>query len=486
MSTSTSLAPVSEPEDPTPPSGQGKNSAGWVGQLVLRLHFYAAIFVGPFILVAATSGALYALTPQLEQIVYAEQLHAPPAEKYLSIGDQVVAAERYIGGGETIVAVRPAPNPGDTTRVMYAAEGLGASESRAIFVDPATGEIRGDLTAYGTSGALPLRTWIDQLHRTMHLGDIGRNYSELAASWLGVIALAGLTLWIMRIRRSRSKRDFVRPNLAAKGYRRLLSWHSAIGIWVLLGALTLSATGITWSLYGGANFGTLRSNLGWTSPSINTDLNGGEATHDDHAAHKPAAESADPVVIDPASFDSMLAIARDVNADSKVIEIKPPLDESSAWVVREINGVFPSEVDAVAINGHTGEVVDRIDFAEFNLASKLTRWGIDAHMGTLFGLTNQIVLFLVAASIVTMIVLGYTMWWKRRPTFGAKRKMGQVPARGAIRRAPLGGVLVVLGIAIAVGLFLPLLGISLAAFLVADVILGLVAQRKAARSEASS
>ncbi len=38
---------------------------------------------------------------------------------------------------------------------------------------------------YGTSGVLPLRTFLDQLHSNLLLGKWGRFYSELAASWLG-------------------------------------------------------------------------------------------------------------------------------------------------------------------------------------------------------------------------------------------------------------------------------------------------------------
>ncbi|PPH41361.1 peptidase, partial [Rathayibacter sp. AY1C9] len=79
--------------------------------MLLRLHFSAALFVGPFILVAATSGALYALTPQLEQVVYAQELHAPEADTYVPLADQIDAADAYTGGGQSIVAVRPAPNP---------------------------------------------------------------------------------------------------------------------------------------------------------------------------------------------------------------------------------------------------------------------------------------------------------------------------------------------------------------------------------------
>lgn len=53
------------------------------------------------------------------------------------------------------------------------------------------------MTVYGTSGILPLRQWIDYAHRSLLLGDSGRLYSELAASWMWVAALGGIALWAM-------------------------------------------------------------------------------------------------------------------------------------------------------------------------------------------------------------------------------------------------------------------------------------------------
>lgn len=486
------MTTVTHPQQ-TGPSGprnssQGPStSRGWFPQLLLRLHFYAAIFVGPFILVAATSGALYALTPQIEQVVYAEQLHAPEADSYLPLSDQIEAANAFTNSEETIVAVRPAPEPGDTTRVMYVGEGLGESETRAIFVDPATAEIRGDLTAYGTSGALPMRTWIDQLHRNLHLGEIGRMYSELAASWLGIIALAGLGLWIFRIRKTRAKKDLLRPNLQAKGYRRSLSWHASIGVWVLGGALFLSATGITWSQYGGGNVGTIRAALSMTTPAINTNLSGAENTADEHAHHHgtpmPNAD-APPVHANPGTFDSVLSIAQEVNVNTGLVEIKPPIAAGNAWVVREIQSHYPTEVDVVAIDGQSMQVTDRIDFKDFNLAAKLTRWGIDTHMGSMFGLPNQLLLFFIAAGIAAMVIWGYVMWWQRRPTREPKRLVGKVPARGAMVRAPWWGAASVLVLAVAIGMMLPLMGLSLAAFVVVDVLIGLRARTRQGGSRA--
>ena len=37
-------------------------------------------------------------------------------------------------------------------------------------------------------------------------------------------------------------------------------------------------------------------------------------------------------------------------------------------------------------------MVDEVRFADYPLMAKLTRWGIDAHMGVLFGVANQLLL----------------------------------------------------------------------------------------------
>ena len=457
---------------------------GWFGALLLRLHFYTGILVGPFILVAASSGALYALAPSIEKVIYAHELQVPATENPLSLADQIAAATDYLGDDDDVVlsAVRPAPEPGTTTRVMFQEPGLGESESRGIFVDPGTGEIRGDHTVYGTSGAMPVRTWIDQLHRNLHLGTFGRAYSELAASWLGIVALAGLGLWIFRIRKSRAKKDLIRPNVKLTGYRRILNLHSSIGIWVLLGAVFLSATGITWSQFAGGNVSELRAALNWGTPAVITDLSGTEQVTDEHAehhGHSAGTATQGSGAANPATFDAVLAIGQRININSGDVEIKPPAEAGSAWVVQEIHRSYPTEVDAVAINGATMEVVDRIDFADFNLAAKLTRWGIDIHMGSMFGLPNQIVLFLVAAGIATMVVLGYLMWWKRRPTREPRQLAGTPPRPGALRRAPWWGVAGVIVVAVLIGLLLPMVGYTLAGFVVLDTVLGLIHRRRA-------
>src|SRR5690606_11377112 len=121
-------------------------------------------------------------------IVYDHELTVPVGDRELPVSEQVAAAREARPEG-TVTAVRPAPEEGATTRVLLAGiPGVDPDHTLAVFVDPYTAGVRGELEQYGSSSALPLRTWIDEFHRDLHLGEPGRLYSELAASWLWVIA----------------------------------------------------------------------------------------------------------------------------------------------------------------------------------------------------------------------------------------------------------------------------------------------------------
>ncbi|OBG87483.1 peptidase [Mycobacterium sp. E802] len=444
---------------------------------LLRLHFYAGIFVGPFLLIAAISGGLYAIAPTIEQFVYRDQLQTHSSGDMLPVAEQVRAAQTQ-RPGLAVTAVRPALGPGQTTRVMFDDPSLGESERHAVFVDPVTAASHGELTVYGSSGALPLRTWIDQLHRSLHLGEPGRMYSELAASWLWLIALAGVVLWWGRYRRA-SRRGDNEPRLltldrSVRGRSRTLNWHGAVGIWIAVGLLFLSATGLTWSRFAGENVTALRAALSWTTPTVSTAIGGApEVEISGHEGHHSApapvtADGADaPLVGD---IDRVLKAARDAGVGGAV-EVGIPAHTGTAFTVTQTRQPWVMSNNAVAVDGTSATVIDTSWFSDWPLAAKLSAWGIQLHMGLLFGIANQLVLLGLAVALVTVIVRGYLLWWHRRPT-GGRVPLGRAPRRGVLTGLPPGVAVAVVLVAAAVGWFIPLLGVSLAAFVGVDVVVG--------------
>ncbi|HEX2301504.1 MAG TPA: PepSY-associated TM helix domain-containing protein, partial [Pseudonocardiaceae bacterium] len=342
--------------------------------------------------------------------------------------------------------------PDATTRVTFDTADVREDYQRTVFVDPYTGEVRGTLDTYGEW--LPARAWLDELHRTLLLGNVGRVYSELAASWLWVLALSGIVIWTVRRRRDRKLRRTLLPEVRSSGRRRLRSWHGAVGIWAFGGLLLLSATGLTWSQFAGENVSALRSALNWSTPAVSTTLPAAAGAGAEGAADGPTAQR-------------MQEVARANGLDGPV-EIRPPGDGGGAWAVQQAQRNWPSKQDAVAIDPSTGRIVERIDFADWPLAAKLTRWGIDTHMGLLFGVVNQLLLAALALGIICLICWGYRMWWLRRPTQGRPTRGGWAGPPGAAMRPGPAAVLVVAVAAVALGVFLPVLGASLLAFLLVD------------------
>jgi uncharacterized iron-regulated membrane protein len=447
-------APSTTTDEAPGPVAPAPTRSGWatLRPLILRLHFYAGVLVAPFLLVAAVSGLLYAASFQAEKAVYAHELTVPVGARKLPLSQQVAAARRAHPGGE-VSAVRPSPQPDASTRVLLSGiSGVGAGHTLAVFVDPYTGKVRGALEQYGSTGALPLRTWIDEFHRDLHLGDTGRLYSELAASWLWVISGGGLVLWFSRRRALRTVRG-------RSGRRRTLGLHGTVGVWAAAGLFFLSATGLTWSTYAGANIGDLRTSLGQATPSVSA-VAGGE--HAGHGAAVSAGGGEHGV-----GLDQVLAAARAKGLGDPV-EIVPPTDARSAYVVRQIQRSWPEKQDSGAVDPATGKVTDVLRFADYPVLAKLTRWGIDLHTGILFGLVNQIVLMLLALALILLIVWGYRMWWQR----GRGAAFGRPLPRGAWQQVPPQILVPLLSAVAVVGYFVPLLGIPLAAFVAVDVVLG--------------
>lgn len=433
----------------------------------------------PFIFVAALTGLVYAAAPTLEQVVYHDVLTAEaPSEgsEPLPVSG-LVATAQSVHPDLTLSGVRIGAE-GEATRVLFKDSQLPASTVRAVIVDPFSGEVKADTTQYGSSASLPLRKWISDGHRSLWLGQPGRLYSELAASWLGVLAVGGIVLWWDRQRSSSRLRGMLRTD--GRGRVRTMRRHGATGTLVIAGLLFLTITGLTWSSVAGTNIGTVRQALHWGTPTVNTQLatpgdtgatggdtetsdaagdGGGDCAHHDHQALTGASE-------DMSTGGNTAGIDR--VADTATQELRtpltltPPAQAGEAWSAAEARVSYRLQNNAIAVDPATGEVTSRLDFASWPLAAQATAWLIQLHMGTLFGAPNQIILALLAIAIMAMVGWGYVMWWRRRP----RGSWWAAPPRKAESYRPSAATMVLALILVAYGIVAPLFGITWVVFLV--------------------
>jgi uncharacterized iron-regulated membrane protein len=386
--------------------------------------------VAPLLAVLCLTGLVYAFTPQLDELVYKHELSVPVGSAQRPLADQLAAVHREYPQG-TVLSVDPPAAPGKTTAVVLAAPG---DADRTVYVDPYRAIVRGELST--VNGRPPLQQWLRDLHGNLHGGTVGRWYSEAAASWLPVLVLGGLILWFG----GRGDRR-IRPTGRRPGRARARAWHGSLGIWLSVGLLGISVTGLTWSHYAGDRFGRAVTVLNGRTPQLIPPPVSGER---------------------PLAPDSALAAAQRVGLRSP-LSITLPTGRTASYTVAETSQSWPIRRDTVSVDPYSGRITGRLDYANFPVLAKLTTLGIELHQGTLFGLANAVALALFAVATLALLGCGYRMWWLRRRV---------MPARGAWRRVPFPVLLVVLVCATALAWVLPVLGVTLLVFVAVDVVLG--------------
>ncbi|WP_433281498.1 PepSY-associated TM helix domain-containing protein [Pseudonocardia xinjiangensis] len=437
------------------PSAREPGGADALRRLLRRVHFYAGVLVAPFLAILCLSGIAYVFTPQINDLIHAQELRVTPQAGPVAPLDEQVAAARAAYPGVPLTSVQPAAAPDRTTAVVLTPPGAAEGETLGVYVDPYTAQITGALPLL--DGEPPVQHWLRTLHGDLHLGTVGGIYSEFAASWLPVLFAGGLVLWFGK-RRAR-RRDLVVPASGRPGRLRIMSWHGSVGIWLTAALVFISLTGLTWSTFAGERFQTVLTGLGARTPTLSTDP-------------LPAPPTASSVI----GAGQAETIGRAAGFEGP-LTIAPPAEPGEPFLVAETSSTVPLHRDKIALDPYTGEVVETLAFADYPFLAKLTTIGILAHTGTLFGLVNQLAMTAMALGVLAMLFWGYRMWWQRRPTRGGAPR--PLERRGVLRTTPQPVLFAVVLVAVLAGWLMPVLGASLVVFLVADTAWAAVGRRRA-------
>lgn len=407
---------------------------------VWRWHFYAGLFCVPFVLWLAITGSIYAWRPQIEA-----WLDRP----YDSLAPTATRASP-----EAIAAVAVAAVPGSrlhkyelpqSARSAVRVLVVTSAGDRRVYVDPYR------LTVLGvvSEDQRPMQI-VSHLHGELLAGAWGSYIVEIAACWTLVMILTGLYLWWPRGRKGLA--GVLYPRLS--GGRRLF-WrdlHAVTGIWASLFALFVVTTGLPWAKAWGSYFKEIRTFTGTLDGPVDWTIGGRKAPDDpmlgEHAGHMGMAMVRQGVRL--GELNRTVAVATALNFAPPVL-VSPPGKEPHRWIIASDAADRPLRAQAV-VDGTTGAVRARKDFAERHWIDRAVGYGIATHEGQLFGIANQLLITLGALMLMTLSVSGAISWWRRRPS-------GRLGAPLPLSRPRFGGALVVA--IVALGLAMPLFGASL-------------------------
>ncbi|PKP93533.1 MAG: PepSY domain-containing protein [Alphaproteobacteria bacterium HGW-Alphaproteobacteria-16] len=424
--------------------------AGRLYRTIWRWHFYAGLFVIPFILLLSLTGAIYLFKPQLDRWEERGWRNLPAATS-VSADAQVAAALAALPGA-WFHNYRIPERSGDAAVVHV---GLSDGGMRDIAVAP-DGKVVGIADPESRIAAT-----VSRIHGSLLLGQWGGLLVETAACWAILLILSGLYLWWPR---GRGMAGVLWPRLQ-RGRR--VMWrdlHAVTGFWVSGLALVLLLSGLPWTDGWATAFRTVRAELGWVQGP--QEWKGGVDLHAEHDHDAMMAAQAAAPVQSAVTLERIVTLARAeampfpaiVSPPGAPARFGPP--NGNVWKLSSDTQNRPL-ARTVTYDPMTGDVVGRSDFADKHPIDRAIGYGIAWHEGQLLGWFNQLVGVLTALALITLAVSGVAMWWRRRPggSIGAPPR----PAQARLR--------VVAIITLVLAALLPMLALSLIALFAIDRLL---------------
>jgi uncharacterized iron-regulated membrane protein len=412
---------------------------------VWRWHFYAGLFCIPFVIWLACTGSIYLWRPQIQAWLDRPYNNLPVDGKRASPDAQVAAALKAVPGSQLRKYQLPEA-PSEAVQILV---GRSGADDTRVYVDPRS------LAVLKTEDEQArLFNVIFHLHGELLAGAFGSYLVETAACWTIVMLLTGLYLWWPRNGGGLGGVLYPRLDRRGRGFWRDI--HATTGFWVSIFALGLILTGLPWAKGWGTYLTEIRHLTGTSHGPVDWTIGGKPPQNDammtEHAAHMVSSAPYHTVYpVQPGELERVIATTRPL-ALAAPVSIKPPVNADGLWLVASEAADRPLRAD-LKIDGSTGRVVERSNFADRHWIDRVIGYGIAVHEGQLFGLANQILGSLTALFLVILSVSSAIMWWRRRPA-------GTLGAPMALDRPKIGAVLVIFVMVLAI--YMPVFGLTLA------------------------
>ncbi len=417
-----------------------------------RWHFYAGLFVAPFLCLLAVTGIVYLYKPQLDRLLYPELLIVAPAHHHLP-ADQLLAVARAHYPEARVSKYLPAVADDRSVEVVLDDQGV----ERSQFVDPYTGRWLGEQETAST-----LQGVARGLHAELLMGKVGDWILEVVAGWGLLLLVSGLYLWWPRT--GAGVNGVMVPRRSLKRRRGWRDLHAATGFWAATGLLFFLLSGMTWTGFWGGQFADVWNRFPasmWNQVPESAPL--ARQLNQPHQQTVPWALENTPLPESGAhhthttsptlSHQGQIALQQIVElAESRGVapgySISLPQGERGVYTV-SLFADDPRHDATLHMDQYSGAVLADVRWQDYSAVAKAVETGVMLHMGKMYGPLHQLVMLVLCLLILLLSLSGLWLWWQRRPA----RRFGVPPLPHSL--SLWRGALVISAV---LGLLFPLLG----------------------------
>lgn len=377
-----------------------KNESGFKFVMGL-LHLWLGLLSSVVIFILCLSGSIYAFKNQIIDLYNYDKIFITESTAK-KLNPDLIAANFKKEGRELTSIAMPA---GNRSWLVSYAQG---TQNGSTFINPYNGTQLGSADA----GLNSFFEVILDLHRTLLLGNVGRQIGGASVLMFLVLLISGFVLWLPK--KLKYLKQGLTVKLKSKFYRLNHDLHNVLGFYSIILLFFIAVTGIyvtyPWvknaviiSLGGESIQNTLQSEDDDTFANLMGDMLARQQ------------EKKDLKDSEAVSLSKILATANQyLNYDGATV-LELPNSENPRFTVRKINtqnwlgAMLPDEVTF----DKTGDFKTKEIFLDKPLNKQFTALAKPLHTGEIMGLPSIVLYFIITLIGCILPITGIIIWWQR-------------------------------------------------------------------------
>ncbi|MBL8125327.1 MAG: PepSY domain-containing protein [Pyrinomonadaceae bacterium] len=368
---------------------------------IFWMHLVAGIAGGVVIFIMCVTGALLAFERNIIELSESEM-------RYVAVD----ASRQKLGPGEilekvTRTQIDAVPTSISINREDGAAWQVTLGRDGIIFIDPYTGEIKGQSNKTVRSLMSAVREWHRWLAFSAERRQAGKAITGVSNLFLLFLAISGIYIWFPRKLFWKAMRPVIWFRGGLSGKARDFNWHNTIGFWcsLFLIVFTLTATVISYQ---------------WASNLLYS-LTGNEVPSASRGQQQQADQESEFVI--PRNIDAAWQRASTQAPEWKSISLKlPAVNEAAVFTIDE--GIYWNRFGRSTLTVDTATVTDIKwePYGERNAAQQLRSWFRFSHTGETGGIVGQTIGFVACVGGAFLVWTGFSLAFRRLANWIKRRR----------------------------------------------------------------
>jgi len=458
--------------------------------LTWRWHFYAGLFVIPFMLMLSITGLVMLFDDEIELAFHQDAIEIVASGEPIKVSQQLAAVQHQYPQG-TVTQFVPSKVPDLANRFSVSLE-----DGTSVFatVNQYTGEVVGEIPRSDS-----LYQLANDIHGTLLIGDWGDYLIEVAISLSILLLISGIYLWLPRDNASRA--GFLKLRFGSGTRILMRDLHANIGGTLSFILLLFILSGLSWTGFWGGKlvqaWSTFPAQMWDDIPLSNethASLNHGSEeempwnleqtplplSQDKPAEHVHQVEEASEAhdhskmgedhsqhALSASNFSIDDVIAKAQSLGFTQYKVNFPRSETGVYTVaaNTMGGdiIDPTQDRTTHLDQYSGRILGEVTWQDYNLFAKTLAVGISLHQGDI-SIINKLLNALFCLAFILVSVTGGVMWWMRRPS--GQSKLGTPPKFGDVGLWKVG-----LATVVVISVLFPLAGATIVTAMLLDWLL---------------